>query len=341
MNIGVFSTNLNFCGTIVEELRAHHKIKVYEHTENNFLDYANLTGLLNWCDVAYFDFIQHPLPWTSHLQWLEKPVVARMDGIDILNHASINWKKVTALIIQPTQKKRLLRLRRIHPNPLPPLPKRIVTCYIGIDLDRFRPDPTRTPEYNITLHSNVIRETKGIYTAIQCFADLLERDPENPWHFTLIAQGEGGWAWPQRMEYVMCVDELLEDLNIIPSKSFKHIDGNLSEGDWRAHLQNQDIYWCLSLRESFGVSMAEACASGAYLLSNHFYGAECLYPKANLCRSPRELVNKTIQWGRLSIDKKRAHSQAMRGHVAMYDQRETAKMIRQLIEEIGTDRGLL
>ena len=341
MKIGVFSINLNFCGAVLEELRAHHTVRVYRHSNNEVMNTANIVGLINWCDLAYFEFIQYPLPWVSRQQWLEKPVVARDHGIDVLNHADIDWRKISALIIQPTQQKRLNRLRRIHnqkhPNKrLPPLPKKILHRYVGIDLEHFKPNMKRKPGHNIVLHSNVIRETKGIYTAIQCFGDLIENDPDQPWHFTLIAQGEGGWNWPQRQEYVMCVEELLEDLNL-PSRRFKHYDGNLSEGDWTKLLQTQDIYWCLSLRESFGVSMAQACASGAYPLLNRFYGAERLYPEANLCRSPRELVDKTIQWGRLSDDEKSRSRRLMRKHVEQYDQLETAKKIRNLIEASAKD----
>lgn len=338
MKIGVFSMNLNFCDAILEELRAHHIVKVFDHTRKDSLDYANLIGLLNWCDVAYFDFIQHPLQWATKLQWLDKPIVARMLGIDVLNHASINWTKVSALILGSTQEKQLLRLRRIHHKRFPqnklPLPPIILKCYTGIDLDRFKLDAKRRPGFNIILHSNVIRQTKGIYTALQCFGELLERDGDNPWHFTLIAQNEGGWVPPLRqvyIEYVMCVQELLEDLNL-PPRRFKHYDGNLGKKDWAKLLQSQDLYWCLSRRESFGASMAEACASGAYPLLNHFYGAERLYPQANLCKSSGELVDKTIQWGRLSDDEKLHSRQLIREHVEQYDQRETAKKIRSLIE---------
>ena len=174
--------------------------------------------------------------------------------------------------------------------------------------------------------------------AIQCFGDLIENDPDQPWRFTLIAQGKEGWNWPQRQEYVMCVEELLEDLNL-PPRRFKHYDGNLGKADWTKLLQTQDIYWCLSLRESFGVSMAEACASGVYPLLNHFYGAERLYPKANVCKSSRELVDKTIQWGNLSDEEKQRSRRLIRKHIEQYDQRETAKAIRQLIEEIGRSAG--
>ncbi len=335
LKIGVFSINLNFCGAILEELRAYHAVKVFNYTKNDSLDYANLTGLLNWCDIAYFDFVQHPLPWVTKLQWLDKPVVARMLGIDILNYADINWKKISALILGPTQEKQLLRLRRIYHKKFPqkklPLPPTLLKCYTGIDLDRFKLNAKRKPGFNIILHSNVISQTKGIYTALQCFGELIERDGDNPWHFTLIAQGEGGWNWSQRQEYVMCVQELLEELHF-SSKRFTHYEGNLSKNDWANYLQSQDLYWCLSRRESFGASMAEACASGAYPLLNHFYGAERLYPQANLCQSPGELVDKTIQWGRLSDDEKLHSRRLMRKHVEQYDQLETAKKIRGLIE---------
>jgi len=329
---------LSFCGTILEELRVYHTVKVFNYAKNDSLDYANLVGLLNWCDVAYFDFIQHPLPWATKLQWLDKPIVARMLGVGILNYANVNWTKISALILGPTQEKQLLRLRRIHNKRFPQrklaLPRKLLKCYTGIDLDRFKLNASRKPGFNITLHSNVIRQTKGIYTALQCFGELIDKDGDNPWHFTLIAQGEGGWNWAQRQEYVMCIQELLEKLNFSP-KRFKHYNGNLSKSDWANHLQTQDIYWCLSRRESFGASMAEACASGAYPILNHFYGAEDLYPQVNLCKSPGELVDKTIQWGQLSDERKLQSKRLIRKHVEQYDQLETAKKIRNLIEEIG------
>ena len=341
LKIGIFSINLNFCDAILEELRAYHTVRVYRHSNNEIMNTANIVGLLNWCDLAYFEFIQYPLPWVSRQQWLDKPVVARDHGIDVLNHANIDWRKVSALIIQPTQQKRLNRLRRIynqkHPDAkLPPLPKEILRLYVGVDLKHFKLGMKRKPGFNIILHSNVIRQTKGIYTALQCFGELIERDGDNPWHLTLIAQGEGGWNWSQRQEYVMCVQELLEELNF-NSKRFKHYDGNLGKKDWTSLLQTQDIYWCLSIRESFGVSMAEACASGAHPLLNYFYGAERLYPQVNLCRSPGELVDKTIQWGKLSDDEKIHSRLSMRKHVEQYDQLETAKKIRNLIETITED----
>jgi len=352
MKIGVFGVNLGFCGSILEELQAHHTVRVYQQLfGNDSLNKSNIEKLLHLCYLSYFELIKQPLPLISQQPWLNKPVVARMDGIDILNHTSINWNKISALIIQQTQEKRLMRLRREwekqNRRPLMKLPTKILHRYIGIDSDQFKPNMKRKPGFNIILHSHTIRQTKGIYTALQCFNELIERDGDNPWHFTLIAgwprsegmilQTDTGQSIsalsPQSLDYVMCVHELLEELNF-SSKRFKHYEGNLSKDDWIKCLQHQDLYWCLSRRESFGVSMAEASASGAYPLLNHFYGAEHLYPQANLCRSPGELVDKTIQWGKLSNDEKLHSRQDIREYVKQYDQRETAKKIRELCEEI-------
>ena len=339
MKIGVFSVNLNFAGAVLEELRTHHTIRIYQPTPDDIMNAINLTNLFHWCDVAYFEFIQYPLPWFTQQQWIDKPIVARDHGIDVMGHAQIDWRKVSALIIQPTQYKRLRRLRRVHSlrhpdKRLPPLPKNILLKFVGVDLKTYVPEMKRKPGHNIVLHSSVIRETKGIYTALECFAELLERDISIPWHLTLIGQGEGGWAWNNRQEYVMEVEELIEDLQFSP-KQFTHHDGNLSSRDWIQFLGTQDLYWCFSLRESFGVSLAEAAARCVYPYINRFYGSELLYPEDNLCRYPGEFINKTMAWHALSDEKKIQLRQKIRTHVEQYDQLETTKSIRHLIEEVG------
>lgn len=341
MKIGVFG-NLNFSNAVLEELGAHHTLRIHQPVKNEILDAINLAGLIQWCDVAYFEFIQHPLTWITQQQWLDKPIVARDHGIDVLNHAQIDWRKISALIIQPTQYKRLKRLRRAYnqrspEKKLPPLPKKLLKRYVGVDLQTYIPDMKRKPGCNIVLHANVIRETKGVYTALECFAELLRRDPSIPWHFTLIGQGRGGWDWANRQEYVMEVEELLEDLNF-SDKHFTRADGNYSKKDWINFLKTQDLYWCFSLRESFGVSLGEAGATGVWPFINRFYGSELLYPEDYLCRYPGEFIDKTMTWYSLSDKEKLQHRQKIRKHMEQYDQQETAKRIRQLIEEIGIER---
>jgi len=258
MKIAFLSTNMNFCETILGELRAHHDVRVYNHTSDELFNTANILRLLDWCDIAYFDFIQYPLPLVTHLTVIGKPIVARMDGLDIRGHYKVNWNQVSALVLMEVQEPRLKRLRDSYEattkSKLPPLP-RILKRSVGIDLKLFWIRARAKLTYKICFHASVIRDTKRVYTAIQCFNELIKRD-DKPWEFTLIGQWEGGWAWPDREEYVMCCRELLEQLGF-PSDRFKVMD-NLPREDWARVIQTQGVFWNLSFREGFPNSLGEA-----------------------------------------------------------------------------------
>ena len=340
MKIAFFALNQNFCGAILEELEAHHQVKVWQKTGLDPLDWANIIGLINWCDVIYCDFIQTPCPEITALDWLDKPLVARMDGIDIMNHVNMNWNKVTALILMPVQEKRLHKLRRDWKNsssrgvapkkPLTKLPEKILRRNIGIDLGLFEPNYDRAPTYEIVMHSNVMRPTKRPYTALQVFAELIERD-DKPWHFTLIGTWEGGWNWNNRREYVMALRELVEDLNLGDRLT---IIPNMKREHWAASLPEKwDIIWAPSFREGFPNSVGEAAASGVWALTNRFYGAELIYPEENICKGPVDLMEKTIQWGNRSVKEKIELKKRIRDHIEQYDRHEVAHEIRLLCEE--------
>lgn len=335
MKIAFLSTNMNFCGTILRELREHHNVLVYDHTSNRVLNAANILHLLDWCDVAYFDFIQHPLPFVTGLKAIDKPIVARMDGLDIMGHYKVNWGKVSALVLMEVQEPRLKRLRDQYEattkSKLPPLPDRILKRSVGIDLKLFQRAFDKKPTYKICFHASVIRDTKRVYTAIQCFNELIKND-DKPWEFTLIGRWEGGWAWPARAEYVMCCKELLEQLGF-PSDRFSVI-GNLPRGKWAKFIQTQDVFWNLSFREGFPNSLGEACASGVYPVINWWAGAELIYPEKYLCRSPSEIVEHTVEWGNLSKEEKKVRRDEVRLHIEEYDAQETAILIRELIEDM-------
>lgn len=341
MKIAFFALNQNFCGSILEELQAKHTVRNFKPSGVKAHDYANMTGLINWCDIIYCDFIQSPMPEITQLQFLEKPLVARMDGIDILNHVSVDWRKVSALVLMPVQKKRLGRLRWMweaeNKKKLSPLPKRILERNIGIDLSLFQPNYQRPPGYQIVLHATVIRDTKGVYEALQCFKRLIEEDEKNPWQLTIIGQWEGGYQWPERQEYVMSCQELIEDLNFPPGR-LGVIRGNLSREKWAEYLKDQaDFYWCFSKREGFPNSLGEACASGIIPVINRFYGAELIYPAETLSRSPSEIVEKTLSIGELPAEEKQRLRQQARKHIEQYDQHKTAVEIRELCEEIFSE----
>jgi len=337
LKIAFFSTNQSFCGDVIADLSAHHELRNWKYTGDKNQDIPNMVGLINWCDLVYCDFIQYPAPWITKQQWLDKPVVMRMDGIDILNHVAVDWRKVSALVLMPVQKKRLQRLRTLQTakgNRLPNLPSKILEMNIGVDLTLFQP-LNKTPGYEIVYHSNVMREVKKPYIILQSFKELIDRDPENPWRLTMLGQWEGGWDWKNRVEYVMCLRELLEDLDI-PEDRITLRD-NLSRQLWAQTLPGFDIIWSYSHREGFPNSVGEGASAGVYPIMNSFYGAELIYPEKYRVRSPMQLVEKTVAWGALSDEEKQVESKAARKHISQYDRFETARRIRLLCEEVIDD----
>jgi len=334
MKIAFFALNQNFCGSIKEEMEAHHQVKYWKKKGHDQLDWNNLTRLIDWCDVIYCDFIQTPCPEITAVEALNKPMVVRMDGIDIMNHVNMDWRKVSAAVIMPVQFKRLTKLRTDWENhnkrKLTKLPKIVKKWNVGIDLDLFQPDYKRPIGYNIVLHSSVMRATKRVYTALQVFAELIERD-DKPWHLTLIGTWEGGWDWQNRKEYVMSLKELVEDLNLGDRLT---ILPNMKREDWAKFLPTQDIIWGPSFREGFPNSVGEGAAAGVWGLINMFYGSELIYPAENICKSPIALMEKTIKWGTLSPGSKQALKMDLGEHIEQYSRQETAKNIRLLCEEV-------
>lgn len=335
MKIAFFALNQNFCGSIIEEMEAHHQVKIWKKRGHDQLDFANITGLIDWCDVIYCDFIQTPCPEITGLDALEKPMVVRMDGIDIMNHVNMNWNKVSAAVIMPVQFKRLTRLRREwerkNQRPLTKLPPIVKKWNVGIDLDLFKPDMNRMPGYNIVLHSSVMRATKRVYTALQVFKELVTRD-DKPWTLTLIGTWEGGWDWNNRREYVMALQELVEDLNL---GDRLRIMPNADRLTWAQRLPEFDVIWGPSFREGFPNSVGEGSACGVWPLINHFYGAELIYAEENICKSPIALLEKTIAWGNLEDNVKLALKGDIRKHIEQYSRQETAINIRLLCEEVA------
>jgi len=341
MKIAFFALNQNFCGSILEELQAHHTVKIYQKNPHAHINFANITGLINWCDLIYCDFIQEPMPEISQLQYLDKPLVARMDGIDVMNHEIVDWANVSALVLMPVQAKRLKRLRGLWHKQhqgmkLPKLPETL-ELNIGIDLNLFQPNYQREPGYNIVLHASVIRDTKGVYEAIQTFYELLRKQPEKPWHLTIIGQWEKGWKAAQRQEYVMSCQELIETLNFPPNR-LGVIPDNLPRPKWAQYLRNEpDFYWCFSHREGFPNSLGEGMASGIIPIMNHFYGAELIHPEKFICESPTEILEKTIEYGEMDKEVRQQLRKEARAHIEQYDRYKTAVEIRKLCEKVYSE----
>jgi len=103
---------------------------------------------------------------------------------------------------------------------------------------------------------------------------------------------------------------------------------------WPHFAKTADMYWCTSWRETLETNMAEVCASGGYPLINNYLGADKAYPKKYLCKTPYEMIQKTIEWGNLSLEEKIKERYAIRKHIEQFDAKKNAKKIRLFMEEV-------
>lgn len=338
MKIAFFSTNLAFCQPILDELNRKHTVKTWKDNPNPQVKWASIMNLLDWCDVGYLEWIQSPNLEISQIQGLTKPLIAFCHGYDAMYHVSMDWRNITGLIIQDAQYPRLLQLRagwaKNNPNrPLGKLPKKILIKSLGVDLERFTPLPQPIPEYHIVMHASWIRPVKRIYGAIQQFYDLIRLDKEKPWKMTLVGRWEGPYRAEERHEYLIACHELIAQLNFPQGRFFLKPE-NFPPDIWTQFAKTADLYWCTSWRESFGASMAEVCASGGYPLINNYVGANKIYPKKYLCKTPYDMIQKTIKWGNLSPDEKIRERHAIRKHIEQYNSKQAAKEMRLWLEEV-------
>lgn len=336
MKIAYFSRNRNFAGPLLEELSQHHTVKLWQYNVNDLVNTISIRNLLDWCDIGFLEWLQPPTIEISQLQGIDKPLIAFCQGIDVYNHGAVDWRNISGLIIQDANYDRLLMLRkqweqRHKGQRLTPLPETLIQS-IGVDLREFEFIEQVEPEYRILIHASQIRDTKRIYEAIQQFYDLLQKDPEKPWEFHLIGHWESGYKDAERREYLQALRELIRILDF-PPKRFYMTPRDLSREDWAGFAKTIDIYWCTSWRESFGASMAECAASGAYPLINYYLGADEIYPKEHLCKTPSEMVEKTIAWGNLSTEEKLEERKKIRKHIEQYDCRKAAENMRLFIEK--------
>lgn len=338
MRIAFFSMNRSFAEPLLRELTQYHTVRVWQHNSNEWINQVSIKNLMDWCELAYCEWLQPPNMEISQIQGWGKPIVAFCHGIDAQNHSFMDWRNIAGLIIQDANYARFMRFREIfskqnpHLPPLAKLPKTLIKS-IGADSKQFQLIP-RAPGYKIITHASSVRATKGIYEAIGAFYDLLQVDSKKPWTLTIVGDWYDDWELTQRREYLEACDERIEKLNF-PSGRIFITDKNFDRATWKSFLGTADIYWCLSWRESFGVSLAEAALSGVYPLVNDYFGAETIYSDQFRFKTTGELVQKTILWGERDEATKKSGQVTARNQLLNFDSGKAAVDIRLFLEAVA------
>lgn len=330
MRIAVFALNSNFYKEVGLELRTHHQVKEYQHTNNETFNLANVQRLIDWCDLGYFEFAQYPLNILSNLEAMDKPLVVRGHGIELFSQAEVNWEKVNLLILTPVCKQIFLdQVPKSIPN--------ILTLPIGIDPEFFSFSPLKgRKEFGkkILVQSTVIRPKKRIYTTIQTFGEIFQKDSG----FTLWIVGNWSDAWKEATiqrqdEYNWPIRELIGSLGLDDA-----VIGTdqMPRELWKEFIMDKDIFWSNSILEGFHVSLAEHMATGGYPVINCWSGAESFYHSQWIHRSQSKMVEEILDWSIQPSQEKLLRAEQARTWISRpeFNVFLIARKIREAIEDV-------
>jgi len=324
MNIALFAINNSFVLPILQELTRYHTVEPFIPTGNQFLDFASIRGLIDWCDVAFFDFCHYPLPEVTHMSALQCPIVARMHGIEVYRANQVDWRKVKALILTTPMKHKFMREEVPYRPPMYELP-------IGFNTEMFELTPNKKYGKNLCMQATSIFFKKRVYTTVQTYYELLKHDSE----WTLYIKGDWTHQWRGELikEYVGPLRELIETLGLEDKIILSQQD---SIDNWSKWLDDKDVYFSNSIQEGFQKSLAEACAKGLFPVINCWLGADLFYPSEYVVKTQTEAVNRILWWSQLNESEKRAISRKVSKFVReRYDEKKIARKIRRIIEEVG------
>lgn len=322
MKIAIFATNITWLQADIDAIqRAGHEGQLWVNTPNPQINIMNVSRLMDWCDVAYFDWCQYPFIEACSLERAKCKIVVRARGMPFFSiYKQFPWNVVTLVVGHQLIGQRLEEIgsdvQFLH------LPQ-------GTNPRFFTMPKRRKYGKNLGMHSTTIRYRKRVYTSIQSFFDLLQHD--NAWRFHIGGEWDRGFGpgWEGK-HYTEPCRELVEDLGI-STKIF--LVGNLPRDEWRAWLHGKDVFLSNGIREGTHVSLVEAMMCGCYPLINCWRGAENYYPKENVFKTQRELVDKILEWQNLKVKEKRKLSQDMRDWaLERYDAAEIADRMIQEIE---------
>lgn len=326
MKVGFFTVNPNFAGPLLKELRSRHEVRCWINSNSQEFNLVNLHSLLEWSDVAFFEFCQSPLPEATYFQGIDTPIVARLQGIEIYHYMeNIKWNRVKLLITSIPQMMRLSKLNL-------PLP-RVEVLPLGTDPDFFTPPENRIPGKCITT-IGLVSPRKRVYTTIQTLAPIL-----GDWK--LYIRGEfSGFRDEELVEYKSHILELIETLGVEDSVKFIPGPPGGNQEEYRAFLRAMDIVVSNSTQEGYHVSVFDAMACGVHPLINCWLGADRLFPSYSIFRSQTELLQKVVQWDLAPVSRKLELAKLAREHVIAggHDNKLVAKRIVDLLEEVASGK---
>lgn len=331
MKIALITKNWNFLPPIKKQLEKEttHHIKQFWPVENEHVNWTNIMSLLQWCDIAFFDFAQTPLVELSNLAVKPCPkIVVRVLGLEVFyNVQHINWQHVDHIIcISEHQKQRLIDLY------LPDMPP-ITVIPLGVNVEQFTPPENKEFGYNICQVGNMLPH-KRHYELIQLFADLIENTtPYHAWHLHIHHTTDGTWRAHQQKEYTIFCKELIEELELVDKVTIHDFDAQWQQGGGKEFFSNMDIIVSNSMMEGYHKTPMEGMACGVHPIVNCWRGAKDIYPSQYVFETFSEALDQFKWWENLSESGKQELADTHRNYAVQYhDERKSALVITYLLE---------
>lgn len=307
--LAVFANQRTFIEPLMAELGETNDVKLFDGATA-----AEMKNLLNWADLAWFEWCDNLMITASQLPKL-CPVICRLHSYEVFTDmpGRVDWSKVDHLLFVNDSVRDLFRRQIATP---------VATSVIhnGVDLDRFTIPAGKQRSKKIAF-VGYINYKKNPELLLYAFKKIHQHDPEYTLHIAGLHQDA---------RIAVYFDHFLKQ-NPLPVQFDGWVD------DMPAWYADKGYVISTSLFESFHYSIAEGMASGVLPLIHHWYGADFLYPGDLLFSDPDdclELLRKHEQadWS--------AAAQANRTFIeSRYDQRTRVAEIMQLLSAVDAAAG--
>jgi glycosyltransferase involved in cell wall biosynthesis len=329
MRIGIaIEETWDFLHEIVADLEDHHDTTLFTRREKGvpffkeaFSQYQyqqDLQKFLQSNDVVFFEWASQLLADATSLP-KSCGIVTRLHRYEMYVWADkINWENVDKIILVSDAKKEEFSER--FPNQA----EKIVIIPEAVSFDRFQ--FTQKPYQGNLGTLARLQPRKRIYELILAFSELLNHSQD--FHLHIGGDKKRG----KSSDYIVALDNLVNKLNLRDKVTFY---GNIEKPElWYPRL---DIFISNSYSEGLQVSPMEAVACGCYCFSHFWDGADELLPKENLYYTEKEMVERILNYHRLSEGERQSRLENL--HETMlksFNIDKTKTQIRELIEVVGT-----
>lgn len=289
------------------------KAPIFNTRINRYLFNRELENFLKSQDVVFFEWASDLLVKATQMPKTTR-IVTRIHRYEMFNWVhQVNWDHVDRVILVSRAMQEKFAER------FPDHAHKTVVVTESVDTSQFQ--PFYRPFNGDIGTLCFMGPRKRVYELILAFAEL---DSQHP-GFRLHIGGGGN----KHEDYNDALRSLVRKLNLGDKVIFY---GDVNDAACWYH--NIDIFVSNSYSEGLQVAPMEAMASGRYVLSHHWDGADQLLPEEQLYLTDRELIEKILAYASKSEAEQRQVQEKMRHRACSHFDLEIIKQqIRAVLED--------